>query len=233
MRYVTVDAILLDLDGVLVDSTAEVEAAWRSFARRHGLDVARVLALAHGRPSRAVVAAAAPALDAAAEAAAVEEEQRARAGRSRALPGAGALLRALPAGRWAIVTSGGERLARARLAGAGLPAPPVLLHADAIARGKPAPDGYLEAARQLGVAPRRCLVVEDAPAGVAAARAAGAAVVALATTHAPPELAGADAIVEDLTAVTARVGGAGGALDVRLTAPSARALSALPPARRG
>ena len=136
----------------------------------------------------------APWLDAEAEAARVEGWQVETAGRTRAIDGAAELLEAWPHERLAIVTSGSRELARARLAGAGLPAPAVLVSADDVRAGKPDPEGYRRAAALLGVPPERCLAVEDAPAGIAAARAAGARTVALASTHAPAELAGADLV---------------------------------------
>jgi sugar-phosphatase len=191
-------ALLCDLDGTLVDSRDDVDAAWRGFAARHGLDEAAVLAATFAGPSREVVASVAPGLDVEAEAALVERVQVDAAGASRALPGAAELLAAWPPGRVAIVTSGSRALARARLAGAGLPEPAVLVSADDVRRGKPDPEGYRLAAGLLGVPPDRCLAVEDAPAGIAAARAAGARTVAVATTHDPVELAAADRVVASL-----------------------------------
>jgi mannitol-1-/sugar-/sorbitol-6-phosphatase len=193
-------ALLCDLDGTLVDSREEVDEAWRWFAARHGVAVADVMAATFAGPSREVVAAVAPWLDAAAEAALIEGWQVEAAGRTRAIEGAAALLGAWPRSRLAVVTSCGRALARARLAGAGLSQPTVLVSADDVRAGKPDPEGYLRAAWLLGVAPGRCLVVEDAPAGIAAARAAGVPAVAVATTHEPWELAaaGADAVIASL-----------------------------------
>ena len=192
-------AILCDLDGTLVDSREEVEAAWRAFAERHGLPAPDVLTATFAGPSREVVATVAPLLDADAEAALVEGWQVEAAVRTRALPGARELMAAW-AGRIAIVTSGGRALARARIAGAGLDEPPVLVSADDVGRGKPDPEGYLRAAALLGVAPGRCLAIEDAPAGVAAARAAGARTVAVVATHEAEDLreAGADVVIASL-----------------------------------
>jgi mannitol-1-/sugar-/sorbitol-6-phosphatase len=191
-------ALLCDLDGTLVDSREDVDAAWRAFAALHDLDVGEVLAATFAGPSREVVATVAPWLDAEVEAARVERWQVEAAGRTRALEGAVELLDAWPGERLAIVTSGGRELARARLAGAGLPAPAVLVSADDVRRGKPDPEGYLRAAELLGADPARCLAIEDAPAGIAAARAAGARVVAVATTHDPHELGEADLVIASL-----------------------------------
>jgi sugar-phosphatase len=79
--------------------------------------------------------------------------------------------------------------------------------ADEVARGKPEPDGYLAAASQLGVASGDCVVVEDAPAGIAAAVAARMRVIAIATTHDSSELSGANALAEAVGALRVRVGG--------------------------
>jgi len=191
-------ALLADLDGTLVDSRASVVEAWTGFARRHGLERERVLAATFAGPSREVIAGLAPWLDADAEADAVEARQVETAGRVAALPGSRALLAAVPAARLAVVTSGTRPLALARLAGAGLPAPRELVSAERVRQGKPDPEGYLVAAALLGVAPERCLVVEDAPAGIRAGVAAGMRVVAVATTHPPAELGEAHLVVDDL-----------------------------------
>jgi sugar-phosphatase len=196
------EAVLFDLDGVLIDSTAAIEALWGRWADGHGLDRAALLATVHGRRARDVIPEAMPDLDPVAELARFEELETGLLEGLRQLPGAAALLAALPRGRWAVVTSGGRRTATARLEAAGLPLPDVLVHADEVDRGKPDPAGYLLGASRLGVPPGRCLVVEDAPAGVAAGRAAGARVLALGTTHPRAELAGADAEAADLSEVT-------------------------------
>ena len=120
---------------------------------------------------------AAPDLDAEAEVKAFVPVEEAEAGPMGPLPGAVRLLDALPKRSWAVATSGVRHIATARLRRAGLPVPPVLVCAEDVTRGKPSPDAYLLAARELGVSPPDCLVVEDAPAGVQAARAAGMTVV--------------------------------------------------------
>jgi sugar-phosphatase len=191
-------ALLCDLDGTLVHSREEVDAAWRAFAARHDLAEAEVMAATFAGPTREVITTIAPWLDLDAETARVEEWQVAVAGRTRAAEGAAELLAAWPLGRLAVVTSGGRALARARLTGAGLPEPAVLVSADDVRRGKPDPEGYLRAAALLGVAAERCVAVEDAPAGIAAARAAGAVTVAVATTHDPADLADADRVIASL-----------------------------------
>ena len=189
------DAFLVDLDGVLVDSILAATRAWTWWASSHGLDP-EPFVRAHGRPSRETIADLAPALNAESEAARVEERETSDTAGVVALPGAAAILGA--GHPIAIVTSGGERLATARLRAAGLPRPEVLVTADSVSRGKPDPEPYLLAARRLGVAPSRCTVFEDAPAGVTAGKAAGMRVVALTTTVRAGELAGADRVIPSL-----------------------------------
>lgn len=195
---VSVQAVLFDLDGVLVDSTAAVEAHWRAFAARHDLDAPALLADLHGRRMVDTMAAALPDLSAeelAAEAAWLEqtEVEGAREGTQRQ-PGAQQLTAALSGRPWAIVTSGTVPVAVARIEAVGLPRPPVLVTGEEVASGKPDPAPYLLAAQRLGVPPEDCVVVEDAPSGLAAGRAAGCVTVAVTTSHAAAELAEADHI---------------------------------------
>lgn len=131
--------------------------------------------------------------------------------------GADRLLVSLPADRWAVVTSADRTLATRRMAAAGLPLPPVMITAEDVVNGKPAPDGYLAAARALGVAAEDCLIFEDAPAGTRAARASGGQVIAVATTLDEQELAGQHWI-QDFSVL--RVGvAADDSLDVSVVAP--------------
>jgi sugar-phosphatase len=197
-------AILSDLDGVLVDSGDAVERVWREWAAGLGLDADAVARESHGVPTREVIAAVAPHLEAGAEAGRVERLHAATGG--RALPGAAELLARAPAGALAVVTSGGAELVAARLRSAGLPEPGCLVTADCVRRGKPAPDAYLLAAQALGVAPAGCVVIEDAPAGVRAGRAAGMTVWAVTTTHAAEELEGAERTAPDLAALLPALG---------------------------
>jgi mannitol-1-/sugar-/sorbitol-6-phosphatase len=197
-------AILSDLDGVLVDSGDAVEAVWRDWASAQGLDPDEVVREMHGVPSREVIASVAPHLAAAEEAQRVERLHAATGG--EALPGAAELLARVPATALAIVTSGSWELAAARLEAAGLKSPTILVTADAVRRGKPAPDAYLVAAQALGAAPSDCVVIEDAPAGVRAGRAAGMTVWAVTTTHSADELSEAARIEADLSALLAPLG---------------------------
>ncbi len=202
-------ALLFDLDGVLVDSRAVVERTWRRWAARHGLDAGPLLAVAHGRRVSDTLKAVLPHLDPAPEVAWLDAAELEDLEGVVAVPGAAALLESLPDRRWAVVTSCSRELAARRLAHAGLALPPLLVTSEDVTRGKPAPDGYLLGARRCGAAPAACLVFEDAPPGIAAARAAGCPVVALGTTHAPAQLGGAEAVVPDLRSVTVLSGTAG------------------------
>ena len=189
--------ILSDLDGVLVDSQESIMRAWRWWGALHGVEAQAIESVQHGRPSGEIIAMLAPDLDAAAESRAIDLRQAGDTDGVVALPGARDLL----AGGEpvAIVTSCTVPLATARLRAAGLPIPDVLVTPERLARGKPDPEGYLLAARKLGVDPRRCLVVEDAEAGVRAGQAAGAVVAALRGVP-------ADIAIADLYELTSRLG---------------------------
>lgn len=171
------EALLLDMDGTLVHSTTEVETVWRLWCQSHRLDPAPVLAMCHGVRSREVIRALAPQLDLAREVALLDELEIQHAGVAEPIAGARTLLGALSPARWALVTSASQRVARHRLASAGLPLPRLLIGAEDVVRGKPDPEPYLLAARQLDLAPADCLVFEDAPAGIRSALQAGCQVV--------------------------------------------------------
>jgi mannitol-1-/sugar-/sorbitol-6-phosphatase len=194
-------AVLSDLDGVLVDSGDEVERIWREWAASRGLDPDEVGRTSHGVPGVQVIERWAPELDAVAESTRLDELHAKTGG--VALPGAAQLLASVSP--LAVVTSCTPPLADARFSAAGLTPPKVIITADLTPRGKPHPDPYLAAARALGVAPQDCLVIEDAPAGIAAGRAAGATVWAVTTTHSRDELSAADAVVEGLPEIVTRL----------------------------
>lgn len=197
-------AVIFDMDGVLIDSTAVYERHWRAWAAGHGLDPEAPVAVHHGHPAVETIRLVAPHLDASGEAAAYNRTLAADASADGVveLPGARAALECLSDARGAIATSTSRLMADRWLALLRLPVPDVLVTIEDVLRGKPAPDPYLTAAKRLEVEPGRCLVFEDAPPGIAAARAAGCAVVALATTHPRDVLEEADAIVADLDAVS-------------------------------
>lgn len=179
------DAVLFDLDGTLVDSSASVLRAWQRVSSALGIPFAAFEPYVHGIPAPEVFAVVAPQLSPAEVRVLSEEMLAAQAGDSDITPMRGALgaLGALPATRWAIVTSGDRRLATSRISAAGLPMPEVLVTSDDVRVGKPDPECYLVAAQRLGFAPHRCLVVEDAPAGVQAGLTAGMAVLGVLTTY--------------------------------------------------
>jgi sugar-phosphatase len=189
-------ALLLDMDGVLVNSTDSVEQDWVLWADRRALDHRDVLALGHGAPSRDVVARFVPTEEVAVEAAWVENLALLRA-HEMALPGALHALSQLllPV---AVVTSATRDVARRRLANAGLPIPRVLVTVDEVVRGKPGPDGYMLAAESLGVAITECIGVDDSPAGLASIVAAGAFPIALSTTYDASDLIAASVVLESL-----------------------------------
>ena len=198
----TCTAIIFDLDGVLVDSNAISERHWERWAAEHGISYAKIADSHHGRPTVDIIRDVAPHLDAEAEARKKEVPEAMDTDGLVAFDGAAALINALPDGQWAIATSGRHRTATTRLAHTGLPQPDTLVTADDVEQGKPAPDPYRLAAEQLGIHPRKCLVFEDAPAGVESAHRAGARVIAVASTNPPNALAAADAVVDRLAEVT-------------------------------
>jgi sugar-phosphatase len=191
--------VLFDLDGVLVDSTPAVARVWAGWAREHGFEPDEVVRKAHGRPSIATIRELLRDGDHVAEDREVERREIADVDGVVPLPGAMEILRALPLDRWAIVTSCTRRLAGVRIAAAGLPQPRHLVTSSDVQRGKPDPEPYLKGAQSLGVPATDCVVIEDAPAGIRAGKAAGARVLALRTTAEEVELreAGADWIFED------------------------------------
>src|SRR5258708_4124744 len=197
-------AILFDMDGVLIDSTPAVARVWRAWAMEHGFDPGRVIAHAHGRRSIETVRALAPHLDAARENIRVEQMEIDDKDGVIPLPGAAELLHRLPQERFAIVTSATRPLAEARMGYAGLLIPKRFICAEDVVHGKPSPEPYLKGAEMLGFAPDECLVFEDAPAGIAAARTAGMRVIALHTTAPVHELQAAETVVASLAEVKAQ-----------------------------
>jgi mannitol-1-/sugar-/sorbitol-6-phosphatase len=189
-------AILSDLDGTLIDSVASSERAWGAFARRRGFDEEATHRFAMGRPTRETVALLVPEEEREAEQARIDRDEVDDAGSVTAYEGAAELLAGpIPI---AVVTSGSTALATARLRGAGLEPPAVLVTANSIERGKPDPEPFLLGAEQLGVDPRRCLALEDAPSGIESARAANIPVIAFRTSHPEAELEGASEILDTL-----------------------------------
>lgn len=173
-------AVLFDMDGTLVDSRLVVERVWREWAAAYGRDSRPILAASHGRRTIDTVREfAIPGVDVEAEAIKLEGQEVADVEGIIAIAGAAELLARLPANRWAVVTSASRALATRRLTAAGLPIPAIMVTAEDVAHGKPAPEGYQAAARLLGTTAENCLVFEDAPAGIEAGKRAGADVIAI------------------------------------------------------
>jgi sugar-phosphatase len=177
-------AFLFDMDGTLLNSIVAAERAWTHWAERHGLDVKTFLPTIHGvRCIDTIRNLNLPGVDAELEAAAISQAEIDDVEGVIEVADAARLLASLPPERWAIVTSAPRALAEARLKAAGLNIPVNIVTSEDVTHGKPAPDCFLLAAKRLGVDPKDCLVFEDAPAGIAAAEAAGASVVVITATH--------------------------------------------------
>jgi sugar-phosphatase len=196
--------VLFDMDGILVSSMGSVERSWSKWAELRGMSPGITARLAHGRRAIDTVAALAPHLDPEAELKVIEDlEVEDNEGMS-VLPGVLDLLAALPATekglpRWTVVTSATERLARVRMAAAGIPVPERLITADFVTRGKPHPEPFLAGAALLGFAPADCVVFEDSSSGARAGRDAGCQVVATTFSHPIDSLEAAHYLVKDLT----------------------------------
>jgi sugar-phosphatase len=182
MTAIRCSALLFDLDGVLIDSTPAVARVWHRWAVEHSLDPETVVRMAHGRPSRSTIRDLLPNADIDHEDREVERREIADLDGVVLLPGARELLDILPPERWTIATSCTRPLAEVRLRAAGLPIPRTMITSSDVKIGKPDPEPYLKAAAKLGFAACDCIVVEDAPAGIHAGKAAGARVIAFLTT---------------------------------------------------
>jgi sugar-phosphatase len=194
-------ALLFDMDGVLLTSTPAVERVWRKWALERGFDPAHVVNLSHGRRSVETIRELLPDSDHEAENLEVERREIEDRDGIEPIPGARELLESLPLDRWAVVTSATRPLAEVRLRAAGLPIPKKLITAEDVMNGKPDPEPYRRGAELLHIAPEGCVVVEDVPPGIRSAHAAGMRVIALTTTVSADQLADADYIVKDCSAL--------------------------------
>jgi sugar-phosphatase len=211
MRTIRCQAVLFDMDGVLVDSTDAVARVWQKWAVARGFDPEKVVRAAHGRPSIDTVRDFLPNADSHSENLEVERQEIEDLEGVVAISGALALVSNLPAGRWTVVTSATRPLAEVRLKAAGFPILPALITAGDIQRGKPDPEPYQKAAARLGFPASECVVVEDAPAGIRSGKAAGARVIGFPTTSNRLELekAGADWVVRNCADIVAASDGRG------------------------
>jgi mannitol-1-/sugar-/sorbitol-6-phosphatase len=196
--------VLFDMDGILISSIESVERSWTKWAKMRGVDPELALKTAHGRRAIESAAMLRPDLDSEAELKLIEDIELADGGGLAVLPGVLNLLSALPENRWTVVTSATERLARMRLAQAGIPVPHRLVTADDVKQGKPDPAPYLAGAALLGWAPEDCVVFEDAESGTLAGRAAGCTVIATTFSHEAASLAAAHYLIKDVVGVGVR-----------------------------
>jgi sugar-phosphatase len=203
MTIVSAEALLFDMDGVLINSIPAVERVWSRWATDRGFNVQEVLHRAHGRPSIETLRYLLPEADHEAENRIVEQAEIDDVADIIPLPGVTELLATLPNDRWAIVTSCTRPLAEVRIRAAGLPTPGLFITANEITHGKPNAEPYLKGAAGLGFAPERCIVVEDALAGIASGRNAGARVIAFTTTASITDLVAAkpDWMLKDCSSI--------------------------------
>ncbi len=209
MPILSCTALIFDLDGTLVDTTATIFAHWNRWAARHSLDIHSIMERSHGLRSLETIKLVAPHLDAATESAYMEAQEAGDTTGTQVMPGAAALLAFLPPERWNIATSGSWAIASARLNHVGLPIPAQMVTAEQVTAGKPDPEPFRLAAERLGVDPAACIAFEDAPAGIASAKAAGMTVVGVTVNYPPEKLGQADYLVPDLSHVSVQIGAAG------------------------
>jgi len=214
MAQIRCKGVLFDMDGILVSSLGSVERSWTMWAELRGVDPERTCKIAHGRRAIDTIAMLRPDLDPEVELKIIEDREVEDNEDLTVLPGVLNLLAALPQNRWTVVTSATERLARARMAAGGVPAPVRLVTADFVTRGKPHPEPFLAGAAMLGFAPEDCVVFEDSSSGARAGRAAGCTVVATTFSHPVESLDAAHYLVTDLTGITVESVGDGIALNL-------------------
>lgn len=197
--------VLFDMDGILVSSLGSVERSWSKWAQLRGVDPELTCQTAHGRRAIETIGIMRPDLDAEKELKVIEDIEIEDNEGLTVLPGVLAMLAALPEGRWTVVTSATERLARVRMSVGGVPLPRRLVAADFVTRGKPHPEPFLTGAALLGFAPQDCVVFEDSASGAQAGRAAGCTVVATTFSHPVESLDAAHYLVEDLVGMNVTV----------------------------
>jgi sugar-phosphatase len=208
--------LLFDMDGVLISSIGSVRRSWRKWAKIYGIPDADNYEVPHGMRAIEIVKSLRPDIDPEEGLKVVEDIEVDDTEDLKVLPGVKALLESLPADRWAIVTSATKRLTVERLKVAGLPLPERLITADMVEQGKPHPEPYMRGAALLGFSSAECVVVEDAPSGVGAGKAAGSRVLGVIGTHTLEELDRADWVVGSLAGL--RVVSSGAGLELRFSA---------------
>jgi sugar-phosphatase len=202
---ITVRGILFDMDGVLVSSLGSVERSWKKWGDMRGVDGGLAIKTAHGQRAIDTIRMLRPDLNDREELDVIEQIEIDDKDDIQILAGVERLLKLLPQKYWTIVTSATERLARARLAYAGIPVPERIITADMVENGKPHPEPYLRGAELLGLKPEDCLVIEDSASGAKAGDAAGCKVLATLFSHSVESLAAADWIVSSLDDIEFRV----------------------------
>jgi sugar-phosphatase len=205
MVSIAAKALLLDLDGTLVDSATAVESAWRWAAEQLGVPFRQIAPYVHGIPADQALEFAIPGIDGPTKSRLADEiltRQVESNAAVAAMPGALRLLNRLPAGSWAVVTSGSVRLAESSIHKAGLPEPPILITADDVQAGKPDPEPFMRAMGVLDVSSEECIVIEDSPYGIASGLAAGVRVLAVGTTFPPHLLEEANWLIPNLEKIT-------------------------------
>ena len=197
--------LLFDMDGVLISSIASVERSWAEWAKARNLDVTEVMKRSHGQRALEIIQSLVPPEEVTAEFKRIEDIEIADIEGLEVLEGVKTILESIPQKFWTIVTSATEKLARVRLAAAGIPIPDSFITSDKVSKGKPDPEPYRKGAELLGLNPFDCLVVEDAAAGARAGKAAGCKVLATLFSHRHDQLEAADYIVQSLSDVKIRV----------------------------
>jgi sugar-phosphatase len=217
----TVEArgLLFDSDGVIISSIASVNRCWRRWAQHYGVPGWETYTIPHGVRAWDIMLSLRPDFsteEAEAGLRLIEDMEIEDVADLKVLPGVRELLGSLPPERWTVVTSATRRLVEGRFKAAGLPLPPRIIVGDEVVNGKPHPEPYIKGAALLGFAPAECVVIEDAPSGVGAGKAAGARVLGVLGTHEAGELyaAGAEWVVESLAGVRAVVAGDGLRIDL-------------------
>ncbi|KAA6461055.1 HAD family hydrolase [Acidobacteria bacterium AB60] len=202
---VTCQGVLFDMDGILISSLGSVERSWTRWSQMRGVDPAHAISVIHGRRAIESLTALRPDLNGEEELEILEQFEVDDTADIAVLPGVQELIASLPPDQWTVVTSATDRLARVRLASAGIPIPRHFVNGNSVSEGKPNPAPYLAGAALLGLSPQDCVVFEDSGSGVQAGHAAGCTVIATMFAHESQDLSKADYLVRDLTGIKAVV----------------------------